>query len=349
MNSSFRVALTRDFLKSDGTISFGDIGLDRLDKTPGITWEFLDKDNSPIHAEQLNDYDALLLLGSEINAQSVVDNDRLALIARFGVGYDNVDLKACTENGILVSVTPNGVRRPVAIAALTYILALSQKMLQRDSLVRTGRWHERMDNVGIGLNNRTIGLIGLGNIGRELCGLLQNFGVRILASDPNSSAYLAGQSGAELVDLSCLLTNSDFVILCCELNSRTHHLINEKALQSMKDSSYIINIARGPIIDQEALTRALQEGIIAGAGLDVFEKEPINPEDPLLSLDNIIVSPHGLGWTDECFTSIGRNAVAAICRLATGRLPEFIVNHEAARHVSLREKLRTFASNAIPV
>ncbi len=347
MNSSFRVALTRDFLKSDGTISFGDIGLDRLDKTPGITWEFLDKDNSPILAEQLNDYDALLLLGSEISAESISNNNRLALIARFGVGYDNVNIKACTEKGILVSVTPNGVRKPVAIAGLTYILALSQKMFQRDAIVRSGRWHERMDNVGIGLNNRTIGLIGLGNIGRELCGLLQNFGVRILASDPNSSAYLAGQSGAELVDLESLLTNSDFIILCCELNPQTHHLIDEKALQSMKKSSYIINIARGSIIDQKALTFALQEGIIAGAGLDVFEQEPINPQDPLLQLNNIIVSPHGLGWTDECFTSIGRNAVAAICRLATGRLPEFIVNHEAARHISLREKLRLFASNAV--
>ena len=348
MTASFRVALTRDFLKSDGSISFGDIGLDRLDKTPGITWEFLEEDHSPIHAKQLQEYDALLLLGSEINAESIFDNERLALIARFGVGYDNVDLKACTEKGILVSVTPNGVRRPVAIAALTYILALSQKMFQRDSLVRTGRWHERMDNVGIGLNNKTIGLIGLGNIGRELCGLLQNFGVRILASDPNSSAYLAGQSGAELVDLDCLLRNSDFVVLCCELNRKTHHLIDKNALQRMKDSSYIINIARGSIIDQNALTQALQEGIIAGAGLDVFEKEPISVEDPLLSLENIIVSPHGLGWTDECFTSIGRNAVAAICRLATGRLPEFIVNQDAARHSSLREKLRIFATNTIP-
>jgi phosphoglycerate dehydrogenase-like enzyme len=348
MSDTFRVALTRDFLKSDGTISFGDIGLDRLDRTPGIEWEFLDEDTSPIHGDQLRDYDALLLLASQIDAASVPENGRLSLIARFGVGFDNVDVEACTRSGIIVTITPNGVRRPVAVAALTYLLALSQKMLIKDSLVREGRWHERMDHMGTGLIDRTVGLIGLGNIGRELCGLLQPFGVRILASDPRSSTYHAQQAGAELVDMGTLLRMSDFVIVCCELNSQTHHLIDGDALSLMKESAYLINVARGPIVDGQALTHALQEQRIAGAGLDVFEREPIDPDDPLLELDNIIVSPHGLAWTDECFSGIGRNAVAAICRLAAGRLPEFIVNPEAARHPGMRDKLRIYAERHQP-
>ena len=348
MSDTFRVALTRDFLKSDGTISFGDIGLDRLDRTPGIEWKFLDEDTSPVHGNQLCDYDALLLLGSQIDAASVTENRRLSLIARFGVGYDNVDVEACTHSGIIVTITPNGVRRPVAVAALTYLLALSQKMLIKDSLVREGRWHERMDHMGSGLGDRTVGLIGLGNIGLELSGLLQPFGVRLLASDPHSSTYHAQQASAELVDIGTLLRMSDFVIVCCELNSRTHHLIDADALSLMKQNAYLINVARGPIVDQRALTHALQERRIAGAGLDVFEKEPIDPDDPLLELDNIIVSPHGLAWTDECFLGIGRNAVAAVCRLAAGRLPEFIVNPEAARHPGMRDKLRIYAERYQP-
>ena len=346
MGKTFRVALTRDFLKSDGTISFGDIGLDRLDKTPGIEWEFLSEDHSPIYGDQLYDYDALIMLGSQIDAASLSDCERLSLIARFGVGYDNVDVGACTRHGVLLTITPNAVRRPVAIAAITYLLALSQKMLIKDSLVREGRWNERMDNMGTGLSERTVGLIGLGNIGREICSLAQPFGLRVLATDPKGSAYHAQQVGAELVDLGTLLRMSDFVIVCCELNDRTYHLIGDSALALMKESAYLINVARGSIVDQEALTRALQDHRIAGAGLDVFEKEPMDPDDPILELDNIIVAPHGLAWTDECFTSIGRNAVAAICRLAAGRLPEFIVNPEAARHTNLRDKLRTYAERA---
>ncbi|MGY8826690.1 MAG: 2-hydroxyacid dehydrogenase [Candidatus Latescibacterota bacterium] len=346
MDKTFRVALTRDFLRSDGTISFGDIGLDRLDKTPGIEWEFLSEDHSPIYGDQLYDYDALILLGSQIDADSLANNECLSLVARFGVGYDNVDIGACTRSGVLLTITPNAVRRPVAVAAITYLLALSQKVLIKDSLVREGRWNERMDHMGTGLAERTMGLIGLGNIGREICNLIQPFGLRVLATDPKGSAYHAQQVGAELVDLGTLLRTSDFVVICCELNDRTYHLISDSALALMKESAYLINIARGPIVDQEALTRALQDHSIAGAGLDVFEKEPIDPNDPILELDNVIVAPHGLAWTDECFTGIGRNAVAAICRLAAGRLPEFIVNPEAARHTNLRDKLRTYAERA---
>jgi phosphoglycerate dehydrogenase-like enzyme len=346
MGKTFRVALTRDFLRSDGTISFGDIGLDRLDKAPEIEWEFLAEDHSPIHGDQLYDYDALILLGSQVDADSLANSERLSLIARFGVGYDNVDVGACTRSGVLLTITPNAVRRPVAVAAITYLLALSQKMLIKDSLVREGRWNERMDNMGTGLTDRTLGLIGLGNIGREICALAQPFGLRVLATDPKGSAYHAQQVGAELVDLGTLLRTSDFVIVCCELNDRTYHLIGDSALALMKQSAYLSNVARGPIIDQEALTRALQDYRIAGAGLDVFENEPIDRDDPILELDNIIVAPHGLAWTDECFTGIGRNAVAAICRLAAGRLPEFIVNPEAARHTNLRDKLRTYAERA---
>ena len=346
MGKTFRVALTRDFLRSDGTISFGDIGLDRVDNAPEIEWEFHGEAHSPSHGDQLCDYDALILLGSQVDADSLANSERLSLIARFGVGYDNVDVGACTRSGVLLTITPNAVRRPVAVAAITYLLALSQKMLIKDSLVREGRWNERMDNMGTGLTDRTLGLIGLGNIGREICALAQPFGLRVLATDPKGSAYHAQQVGAELVDLGTLLRTSDFVIVCCELNDRTYHLIGDSALALMKQSAYLINVARGPIIDQEALTRALQDYRIAGAGLDVFENEPIDRDDPILELDNIIVAPHGLAWTDECFTGIGRNAVAAICRLAAGRLPEFIVNPEAARHTNLRDKLRTYAERA---
>ena len=165
--NTFRVGLTRDFLRPDGTLGLGDIGLEMLDEAPGVAWEFLAEGGRELRADQVGDYDALILLSARVTAATLAGADRLALIARFGVGYDSVDVDACTERGVLLTITPDGVRRPVAVAVIAYLLALSHKMFAKDRLTREGRWAEKLDHMGMGLTGRALGLIGLGNIGLE--------------------------------------------------------------------------------------------------------------------------------------------------------------------------------------
>jgi D-3-phosphoglycerate dehydrogenase len=198
--------------------------------------------------------------------------------------------------------------------------------------------------MGMGLSNRVLGIIGLGNIGREVSALARPFGMRHLASDPYATPAVAEAAGLELVPLETLLAEADFVVICCALTAETHHLIDGKCLGLMKPSSYLINVARGPIVDQPALTAALKAGHIQGAGLDVFEQEPIDPHDPLVTLENVILTPHALCWTDECFRGIGRSACAGILEVASGRLPQHVVNQEVESQPLLLEKLERIRS-----
>jgi phosphoglycerate dehydrogenase-like enzyme len=342
MAEKFRVGVTRDFLKPDGSLGFGDIGLGLLDHGAGVAWEFLAENTRELDAEQLRGYDALLVLAPDVTAATLHGADRLSIIARFGVGYDNVDVLACSRHGIMLTITPDGVRRPVAAAVLTLLLALSHKLLVKDHLTREGRWAEKLGSMGQGVTGRSLGVIGLGNIGREVFRLAQPFGMRHLAYDPYVRPADAAGLGVELVDLATLLRTADYVAICCALTPETRHLINAECLAQMKETAYLINVARGPIVDQAALTAALFEGRIAGAGLDVFEQEPIDPRDPLLSMENVILAPHAICWTDECFLGNGRSACASILQVAAGRIPTHVVNREVLDHPGLQERLRAY-------
>ncbi len=343
MAATFHVGLTRDFLKADGSLGFGDIGLKLLDDDPRIEWDFLLENVSEISRDIADQYDALLVLAPKVTAATLSGCDRLALVARFGVGYDNVDVPACTDNNVLLTITPEGVRRPVAVSAITFMLALSHKLLLKDRLTRAGRWAEKLDYMGMGLTGRTLGLIGLGNIGREIFTMARPFEMRHLAFDPFATEAAAAEVGARLTGLDELLAESDFVCVSCALTEETRHLLNAERLAKLKPTAYLINVARGPIVDQVALTRVLQQGLIAGAGLDVFEQEPIDPHDPLLELDNVILAPHAICWTDELFLGNGRSACQSIVDVAHGREPKHVVNRAVLQHPALRKKLARFA------
>ena len=324
---AFHVGLTRDFLQPDGTLGFGDIGLNLLEGT-GIVWDFLPERTDELRADQVRDYDALLVLGPRVTAATLAGAERLLLVARFGVGYDNVDVAACTRHGVALTITPDGVRRPVAVSAMTLLLALSHKLLIKDRLTRAGHWHQKLAHMGMGLTGRTLGVIGLGNIGRELCRLAQPFGLRCLGFDPYVKTSDVIECHVERVELDLLLAQADFVCVCCALTPETRHLINAGRLALMKPTAYLINVARGPVVDQRALTEALVARRIQGAGLDVFETEPVDPNDPILKLDNVIVAPHALCWTDELFQGNGRSACQSIRDTAAGRVPHYVVNRD---------------------
>jgi phosphoglycerate dehydrogenase-like enzyme len=335
--TAFRVGITRDFLKADGSLGFGDIGLDLLEQIPGIQREFLTENTRELTPEQISGFDALLVLTPRITENTLKHTDRLALVARFGVGYDSVDVEACTRHDVALTITPDGVRRPVATAVLTLLLALAHKLLDKDHLIRSGRWAEKLDHMGTGLTGRTLGVIGLGNTGQEVFRLAAPLEMKHLAHDPYVQYEVPGVS---LVSLEELLQSADFVCICCALTAETYHLLDASHLALLKPTAHVINVARGPIIDQQALTEFLQEGKIQGAGLDVFEEEPIRPDDPLLSLDNVILSPHALCWTDELFRGNGRSACTRIAEVSRGEEPAHVVNRAVLARPGFQAKLR---------
>lgn len=336
--TNFRVGVTRDFLKPDGTSDLDGIA-GPLFAEAGLEWEYVAENTPELTGKQVGDYDALLVLGAGITADTFTGSDRLAIVARFGVGYDKVDVEACTKNGVLLSIAPDGVRRPVATSIMTFVLSLSHQLLIKDQLTRSGRWEDKQDYMGLGLVGRTLGLVGMGNIGKETFKLAKPFGMQHITFDPFVNVADAEEVGAKIVDLETLMSTADFVCVCCPLTEETMGLINESNISLMKQSAYLINTARGPIVDQKALTDALLNRRIQGAGLDVFEKEPINNDDPLLSLDNVIVTPHSICWTDECFEGNGRSVCESIIKVASGKIPTYIVNRDVIESPILKKKL----------
>jgi D-3-phosphoglycerate dehydrogenase len=282
-------------------------------------------------------YDALYVNVARVPGSAVARADcRLRVVARHGVGYDSVDIPAMSAAGVLVTHTPNPMPRPVATTALTFILALAGKLMQKDRLTRTGRWHERMEHMGTGLTGRTLGVIGAGRIGKELLRMARTFDLQLIAADPIADAVELGYLGTRIVDLDTLMRTADFVVVCCLLNAATRHLIGARELALMKPSAYFVNVARGPIVDETALIDALARGTIAGAALDVFEREPVDSTNPLLAMDNVIVTPHSLCWTDECFHNMASTGLASIVDVHQGRKPPFVVNPEVLDHPRAR-------------
>lgn len=326
------VGLTRSLFLSDGKPAF-DFGLERLDGRSDIRWSLIDTDGDDVPSAVLVDYDAVIVeLPFNLTEQSLTGVDRLRLVARVGVGYDTIYVPACTERGILLTITPDGVRRAMATAGLTLVLALSQHVVIRDRLTRAGRWDDRAGVIGIGLKGRTLGLVGLGNIGSEVARLAEPFEMVKVAFDPHVSKEQAAAVGCRLCPLEELLRTVDFVVVTCALLPETYRLIGAEQLALMRPESFLVNIARGQIVDQHALVDALTSGRIAGAGLDVFEDEPIDPEDPLTRLENTILTAHSIGWTDHCLRDCGLSAIESVIAIAEDRVPQYVVNREALQH-----------------
>ncbi len=340
----FRVALSGDFRKADGSPTYPSFDLTPLTFHPGIETVWVDPVDGIIPAAGLEGCHALILLMPRFARQSVPEGNTLAVVARFGVGYDNVDLAACDDNGIAAVITPDGVRRPVAVSVITYILALSQKLMVKDRICREGPdgWAKRSDHMGEGLVGKTLGQLGLGNIGAEVCRLAKPFDLKLIAHDPYANETLARELGVELVSEEEVFRRSDFLSVSIPLSEATRGFVNEVRLKLMNPTAYLINTARGPVVDQKALYRALTDGTIAGAGLDVFEIEPAPADEPILKLDNVIVTPHSLCWTDECFAGNGAADVAAVLAVMKGETPRGIVNRGVVDTPTWKDRLADF-------
>ena len=336
---TFRVGITRDTLRADGTSIF-DQGALRLLDAAQLQWEFMPDNVRELTAAHGAQYDALCVLNPKVPAAVVSGADkRVQIVARMGVGYDSVDVKACTEHGVILTNTPDGVRRPVATSILALILALSHKLATKDALTRTGRWSETTNHMGVGLTGRTVGSIGVGNIGSELFRLLAPLDMVHVAYDPYANAEAAAALRVRLTDKETVFRESDFVCMNTPLTPETRGFIGAREFALMKPTAYFINTARGPIVDEKALHAALTERRIAGAALDVFEVEPVGQDNPLLTLPNVILTPHSVCWTDEFFRNNAESAFRSVVAVATGHTPTFVVNRDVLQHKDVQARL----------
>lgn len=321
----FRVGVTRDLMTAAGGPCFAPAAFDELKANPAIEWEWLEETRE-IGADHAARYDGLLVAMPRVTAETVARPDlRLKIVARNGVGYDTVDVAALAAKGVMTTNTPFAIRRPVAVAALTLVFALTTRLFAKDRLVREGRWNARTDHMGFGMTRRTLGVVGAGGIGSELIRLARPFFGRVLATDPEVREAQIAALGAEKAELPRLLAEADAVVSCCLLTPKTRHLFGAAEFRAMKPTAFFVNVGRGPIHDEAALAAALAAGEIAGAGLDVTEVEPIPADSPLLGMENLILTPHALCWTDECFEEIARTALRSIADLSLGRRPRHVV------------------------
>lgn len=334
---TFTVGISPDFLDPSGQNVWGDIGLAGLDDA-GLDWEYMQDPAAALTPAQMEQYDAILYAAPAVTAASFagVANPPL-ILARFGVGFDAVDLKACTAAGTVATITPDGARGPVATATLSMLLSVMHHTVTKDRLVREQRWDLREGFMGTGLSGKTVGLLGVGNTGGELIRLLQPFGVRCVGYDPFCPPDRAAELGVELMELADVAACCDALIVMAVLTDQTRHIVNAGILERMKPTAFVINMARGPIINETDLIEALVGGRIAGAGLDVFEEEPVANE--LIGLANVTLSPHCLSWTDEMSLGNGGSCVRAIVDVANGRTPEFVINREVLEAAAFKKRL----------
>lgn len=324
----FRVAVTADAVRPDGTSIHGDLGLHRLTEA-GIQWHVLPSYVDPIPPRDLEGVDAVLSLGHiHFGEETLAAAPDLKLVARFGAGYDTVDLEACTRAGVMVTNTPEAVRRPLAAAGLTLVLALAHQLLAKDRLTRTSRWQDREHHRGASIDGATLGIVGFGSVGAELARMAAPLGFKLLGNNRSGRHPEAAGLDVTLTSLDELLAAADYVVLCAALTPETEKLIGRRELDLMKPGAFLINIGRGRLVDTDALRASLQENGIAGAGLDVFEPEPLLPDDELLRMDNVVLSPHSLCWTADFTRDVSASSIEALLDAAAGRRPRNLLNPE---------------------
>ncbi|MHB1134487.1 MAG: C-terminal binding protein [Chloroflexota bacterium] len=280
---------------------------------------------------QAPDVDAMLVCYGRVSREVLAAGARLRIVARYGIGYDTIDVPAATERGVVVTNVPGYCTDEVSDHALALILALARKLTVYDRAVRVGGWDAQVGKPIQRLRGQTVGLIGLGRIGSAVARKAAAFGLRILAYDPFLSAEQARERGAERVDLATLLRESDFVSLHAPLSRAdgTTGMFGAAQFQQMKRGAYLINTARGGLVDGQALEQALGEGLIAGAGLDCLPVEPPSLESPLLRAENVILSPHAAFYSEQAMVDSQRLAAEEVARVLTGQRPLSPVNPEA--------------------
>lgn len=284
-------------------------------------------------AVEIKDVDVIMVVYAKITKKVIDSAKNLKGIVRYGIGVDNISIDEATKKGIFVANVPDYCIGTVADHAFALLLTLNRKILIADKIMRTGKyvgaWTSPSEKIrGFDLEGKVLGIIGIGRIGRAVAARANGFNMRVIAYDPYIDKKVAEKCGVELVDLDTLLKESDFVSIHAPLLPETRGMIGESELKLMKRTAYLINVSRGPIVDEKALYKALKEGWIAGAGLDVYEKEPPDPENPLFKLENVVLTPHIAWYTEEAQRRLEMSAVEEAVRILQGQPPKNLVNKE---------------------
>jgi D-3-phosphoglycerate dehydrogenase len=275
------------------------------------------------------DADAVITDYFCFDRQTLAQMPRCRVICQYGIGYDTIDVEAATDLGILVGYTPGYCEDEVGDHALSLLLALARRLLLLDRSVRAGQWDYNLAGPVHRLRGQILGLVGLGAIARNLAVKARVLGLRVIAHDPYIPFHMADDLGVHLCALNDLLARSDFISLHAPATVQTRHLIDRQALARMKRSAFLINTARGALIDRAALLDALREGRIAGAALDVLEEEPLAANDPLLDVDGLLLTPHAAFYSLEAIDEVHRRAAEVVAAVLRGRRPAALANPQA--------------------
>jgi D-3-phosphoglycerate dehydrogenase len=294
----------------------------------------------------LRDVDAAITQGHGFDQAAFTHmglHGRCKGLVSFGHGYDHLDLDAATANGVILANTASFGTEEVSNHTMMHFLVCARKFVLHDKLVRSGVW-TRKNLAPMGhVAGQVFGIVGLGDIGRAVARKARAFGLEVIAYDPYVSSWDAKEYGVEMTDsLEALCRRADYVSVHIYLNEETHHLVSGAQFAVMKPGAYLINCARGGVVDEAALIEALQQQRIAGAGLDVFEKEPVDPENPLLKMDNVSVTNHYASYSEVAWeraqTQLGEEAV----RIATGMWPQSLINPDVRHEIPPRSAARSW-------
>ncbi|MFC2015045.1 C-terminal binding protein [Chloroflexota bacterium] len=304
--------------------------IEELEELSGIGAEVVEADwtTEDDIIEAARDADAVLTDTAQMTRRVLESSPKLKVVVCYGIGYDNIDVDAATDNGILVVNVPDYCFEEVSNHAMTLLLACAKKLVLLNDYTRQGRWIESarvLAPMGA-VYGQTLGLIGCGNIGRMTARKAQCFGLRVLGFDPYLDKSLAGEYEISMVGLPELLRESDYVSLHAPLTKETWHLIGEKEFKEMKPGAYFINLSRGTVVDEAALIKALQEKWIAGVGLDVFEKEPVDLDNPLLKMENAVFTPHSAFYSDAAMKRLRESVGQETVKVLSGNWPKNVVN-----------------------
>lgn len=357
---TFRIAYTGDFLNAEGQPAHGPIGQDELNKVPYIEHHFI-QDLAPtfddptyydrlysleVKPEHIKDIDGLIVLRPWVKPDVFVNGaENLTIIGRYGVGYDKIDTDALTANDVAMFNAPDALTHSTASSAFLFMLALAKRLTDQERITREGRWDLQAAVQGQDLPGKTLGIIGLGNTGRELARLSGAWGMRVIAFSPKADPKVAASLNVDLVGLDDLLKQSDFVSFHCRLLPETRGFFRARELGLMKPTAYLINVGRGELLDEHALIEWLREKRIAGAGLDVYEHEPLPLSSPLLKLDNVILTPHWLPATKDTTPLVASVIVEGMLKTAQGYIPDTVVNPEVLERPGFQKKLARFVEN----
>lgn len=288
--------------------------------------------------EACKDADALINQYAPISRKVIENLENCKVISRYGVGFNTIDIDAATEKGIIVGNVTDYCLDEVSDHAMALLLSSVRKVTLMNNAVKNGNWDFKIAVPIFRLRGRTLGLVGFGNIPQTVAKKAQAFGINVIAYDPFVPEAVAKDMDVKLVSLDELCEQSDYISVHTPLNQHTQGMISHDQFNKMKQEAFIINTARGPVIDEKALIQALQEGKIAGAGLDVLEIEPVEQENPLLKMDNVILNPHSAFYSVEAEAELKRKTAENVADVLSGYYPTYLVNRAVKEKVTLKEK-----------